>query len=264
MSVTSVAPIHVSDVGSGPTVLCLHGIGSSSAAFDPQVQALASELRFLAWDAPGYAASADVEAPLSLHDYADRAADVIREHAAGPVHVLGVSWGGVIALQLALRHPELLKSLVVADSTRGSGRSLEQARAMQSRVAELAEVGSEAFAQMRAARLLSNQAPAALVQRVQSIMSSAVRLPGYASAAASMAATDLTAELASITVPTLVLCGEHDTVTGVGESQALAGGIANAVFVVLHGAGHLANQEVPDAFNAWLSAYIQIIERLHH
>ena len=75
--------------------------------------------------------------------------------------------------------------------------------------------------------------------------------------------TDLTAELASVAAPTLVLCGDDDTVTGVEESQALAGGIHDAVFVTLRGAGHLANQESPEAFNAWLSAFVQIIERLY-
>jgi pimeloyl-ACP methyl ester carboxylesterase len=60
-----------------------------------------------------------------------------------------------------------------------------------------------------------------------------------------------------------VLCGAEDTVTGVAESQALAGGIPDAVFVTLRGAGHLANQEAPGSFNAWLSSYIHIVERLY-
>jgi 3-oxoadipate enol-lactonase len=78
-----------------------------------------------------------------------------------------------------------------------------------------------------------------------------------------MAATDLTDELAAVDLPTLVLCGDGDTVTGIAESQALAGGIPNAVFVTLRGAGHLANQESPEAFNAWLSAFVHIIDRLY-
>ena len=64
-TMTSRADIHVLDRGSGPTVLCLHGIGSSSAAFAPQIGGLEGELRFLAWDAPGYAASADPDAKVA-------------------------------------------------------------------------------------------------------------------------------------------------------------------------------------------------------
>jgi pimeloyl-ACP methyl ester carboxylesterase len=255
--------VNVVDAGTGPTVLCLHGIGSSSAAFGPQVGALRGELRFLAWDAPGYAASPDPAQPLDLDGYADEAAAVVRERAAGPVHVLGVSWGGVVAVRLALRHPELVRSLVLADASRGSGLSPEQAAAMRGRADELAEQGSAAFAAARGPRLVTDAAPAALVGRVVATMRDAVRLPGYAHAAESMATTDLTPELEKVDVPTLVLCGDGDTVTGIPESQALAGGIPDAVFVTLRGAGHLANQETPDAFNAWLSAFVQIIERLY-
>jgi pimeloyl-ACP methyl ester carboxylesterase len=255
--------INVLDKGTGPSVLCLHGIGSSSAAFAPQIDALAGELRLLAWDAPGYAASADPEAPLDLDGYADAAAAVIHDRAAGPAHVVGVSWGGVIAVRLALRHPDLVRSLVLADSSRGSGQSPEQAAAMRDRIRQLDQDGIDAFSRARGPRLVTDQAPAELVERVVATMRDGVRLPGYASAAESMAATDLTAELDAVDVPTLVLCGDGDTVTGIPESQALAGGIPDAVFVTLRGAGHLANQESPEAFNAWLSAFVQIIERLY-
>lgn len=263
MTLTATSRINVVDAGSGPTVLCLHGIGSSSAAFSPQIDALAGELRFLAWDAPGYAGSADPDLPLDLDGYADAAAAVLRDRTDLPVHVLGVSWGGVIAVRLALRHPELIRSLVLVDSSRGSGQKPEQAQAMRDRVSELERLGADDFARARGPRLVTADAPPELVDRVVVTMRDAVRLPGYACAAASMAATDLTAELADVRVPTLVLCGDGDTITGIPESQALAGGIPDAVFVTLRGAGHLANQQQPDSFNAWLSAFVSIIERLY-
>jgi 3-oxoadipate enol-lactonase len=258
-----VRPIHVVDAGSGPTLLCLHGIGSSSASFAPQLDELAGELRLLAWDAPGYARSADPVEPPDLDAFADAAADVLHQRDTGPAHVLGVSWGGVIAMRLAVRRPDLVRSLILADSSRGSGRDAGQAAAMRARVGELAEQGAAEFARRRGHRLVSGQAPAELVERVTANMADAVRLPGYGYAAASMADTDLTASLADIKVPTLVLCGAQDTVTGVAESQALAGGIPDAVFVTLRGAGHLANQEAPASFNAWLSSYVHIVERLY-
>lgn len=58
------------------------------------------------------------------------------------------------------------------------------------------------------------------------------------------------------------MCGDVDTVTGTPASQELAGGIPGAVYVTLRGAGHLANQEQPDAFNAWTESFVQITERL--
>lgn len=255
--------IHVAQVGKGPTLLCLHGIGSSSEAFEPQFAELSDDLHLVAWDAPGYGKSGDPAAPLDLDGFADSAARVITDHSDAPVHVLGASWGGVIAVRLSRRHPELVRSLILAGASRGSGAEPQRAAAMRERPQALAREGIDAFAAQRGPRLVSAGADAALVDQVVDSMRRAVRLPGYAYAAESMAATDLTAELPTVSTPTLVLCGSEDAVTGIPESQALAGGIPDAVFVTLRDAGHQVNQEAPASFNAWMSAFISIIERLY-
>ncbi|MFE7706902.1 alpha/beta fold hydrolase [Streptomyces sp. NPDC057486] len=250
--------VHVEEAGDrGPLLLCLHGIGSSSAAFAPQVAELSSYVRVVAWDAPGYAKSPDPEEPLTLDDFADTAAALIRERASN-AHVLGVSWGGVIALRLAARHPELVSSLIVADSSPGSGTDEAKAEGMRARAGELAELGARAFAEARGPRLLSPGAPDHLVRRVVRTMAESVRLPGYAYAAESMAAADLRAELPSITAPTLVLCGDQDMVTGIEASQAIAGAIHRTAYVIVKDAGHLANQEQPGRFNAWVLSHLRI------
>ncbi|TXS51833.1 alpha/beta fold hydrolase [Streptomyces sp. t39] len=250
--------VHLEEAGDrGPLLLCLHGIGSSSAAFAPQLAGLSSSVRVVAWDAPGYGRSPDPARPLTLDDYADAAAAVIRERGAG-AHVLGVSWGGVIALRLATRHPELVDSLIVADSSPGSGTDEARAAGMRARAAELAERGARAFAEARGPRLVSPGAPGDLVRRVVDTMAAAVRLPGYAYAAESMARADLRAELPSVTAPLLVLCGEQDTVTGVEASQVLAGAVHKSAYVIVKDAGHLANQEQPGRFNAWVLAHLRI------
>ncbi|WP_407555850.1 alpha/beta fold hydrolase [Streptomyces sp. Pv4-95] len=254
--------MHVEQAGDhGPLLLCLHGIGSSSAAFAPQLDALSAHMRVMAWDAPGYGRSADPARPPGLDGYADTAAALIRRHG-GPAHVLGVSWGGVIALRLAARHPDLVAGLIVADSSAGSGTDPDKAAAMRRRAADLASRGPDAFARARAPRLVSDRAPQDLVHRVTATMADAVRLPGYAWAAESMAATDLRPQLPTVTAPTLVLCGDRDHVTGVEASQLIAGALPTAVFVIVAGAGHLANQERPAAFNAWVHSHLRITARI--
>jgi pimeloyl-ACP methyl ester carboxylesterase len=254
------ADVHYTEQGSGPTLLCLHGIGSSSRSFTPQLDALADAHRVVAWDAPGYGKSPD---PQQAPDYVAAVTGLIDELGAGKVHLLGVSWGGVLACQVALERPDLLHSLILLDASRGSGRSAAAAQAMRARAAELAERGPEAFARERGPRLVSPAAGADLVEQVTATMATAVRMPGYGYAAHAMAATDLTDRLAQITTPTLVLCGDEDTVTGPEESWALATGISDAVYVSVRGAGHQANLERPEAVNAWIASYIQIIERLY-
>ncbi|WP_327366805.1 alpha/beta fold hydrolase [Streptomyces sp. NBC_01217] len=255
--------LHTQEAGSpdAPLLLCLHGIGSSSAAFAPQLAGLRDRVRVVAWDAPGYAASADPGHAPGLDGYADTAAALIRERG-GRAHVLGVSWGGVIALRLAARHPHLVDSLIVADSSRGSGVHPDRAEAMRGRSARLAAEGPDAFAAARGPRLVSADAPAELVERVVATMAASVRTPGYGYAAESMAEADLTDDLPTITAPALVLCGEEDTVTGTEESQAVAGGLAKSVYVTLSGAGHLSNQERPETFNAWVRAHLHVVARI--
>ncbi|MCX5313724.1 alpha/beta fold hydrolase [Streptomyces sp. NBC_00154] len=255
-------PVHTQETGNpdAPLLLCLHGIGSSSAAFAPQLAGLSDQVRVVAWDAPGYAASADPGRAPGLDGYADTAAALIRDRG-GRAHVLGVSWGGVIALRLAARHPDLVESLIVADSSRGSGTNPDKAAAMRARAAQLAAEGPDAFAAARGPRLVSADAPAELVERVVATMAASIRTPGYGYAADAMAETDLTDDLPTITAPALVLCGEQDTVTGTEESQAIAGGLTKSVYVTLSGAGHLSNQERPEAFNAWVRAHLHVVAR---
>ncbi|HVT70276.1 MAG TPA: alpha/beta hydrolase [Trebonia sp.] len=108
--------------------------------------------------------------------------------------------------------------------------------------------------------LLAPGAPAALAERIVALMAR-VRLPGYRGAAEMMAATDHSADLGKVSVPTLVLVGEHDRVTGVPESEVLASGIPGAQFAVLPGGGHAVNQENPSAFNAVLGGFLRQVER---
>ncbi len=90
-------------------------------------------------------------------------------------------------------------------------------------------------------------------------MADSVRPPGYRPAAESMARTDLRGELHRVAAPTLVLCGEKDRITGPEASQVLAGGLHRTAYVIVKDAGHLANQEQPERFNAWLLSHLHIV-----
>src|SRR5262249_47242780 len=154
-------------------------------------------------------------------------------------------WGGVIATKVAALFPERVRSLVLADSTRGSGRTAEGAERMRERVRALSRLGAERFAAERAPRLAAPDAPAAALEALAAGMA-AVRLPGYAAAAEMMATTDTSPLLGRVSCPTLVLVGEHDEVTGVAESRVLADAIPGARLAVIPDAGHAAIQERPE------------------
>ncbi|MGH1488418.1 MAG: alpha/beta fold hydrolase [Acidimicrobiales bacterium] len=242
----------------GPLLLCLHGIGSCGSAFDAQASlAEATGRHLVAWDAPGYRHSPDPDQPFDLDDWADAAADLIDELSSdGTADVLGVSWGGVTATRLTLRHPEKVRNLILADSSTGSGTSPERAAAMRGRADSVDGSGLGDFARSRAPHLLTPEASAELCERVAVMMIDSVRQPSYRWACNSMADTDHGPRLSEIGARTLVIVGEHDEVTVPARSQELAAGIPNATMVTVPDAGHLANQQRPEIFNAAVAEFL--------
>jgi len=111
---------HFSALGSGPMVLMLHGAAGGYRSFAPQVERYAwAGYRAVAWDMPGYGASEPLEG-FSLVAAADAAADLVGR-LGGPAHVVGMSMGGMIALELALRHPTAVRSLALVSTSPAFG-----------------------------------------------------------------------------------------------------------------------------------------------
>jgi 3-oxoadipate enol-lactonase len=253
-----------------PLLLCLHGIGSCADAFISQIPvAIRTGRRLAAWDAPGYRHSPDpdpspgsggvgfepAEGP-GIDGWADSAAALIEHLGAERADVLGVSWGGVTATRLALRHPERIRSLILADSSVGAGTRPENAEAMRSRASALTELGTETFARERTPLLVNAAATPELLDEVARLMIDSVRMPSYQWACNSMAESDHRDDLAAITAPTLVVVGDDDRVTGPAAAKRLADGIPGAELATIEGAGHLANQERPEAFNDVLVRFL--------
>ena len=160
-----VVRIHFERAGSGPPMLLLHGIGSSSRAFRGQLTDLSDAFDLIAWDAPGYGRSEDPPAPLALEDVADRAVALLDELEMTAAHVLGVSWGGAIAQLVYHRHPARVRSLILVDTTTGGGSLPEPERTdrIRRRLDALERLGPRGMARERAPHLVGPDAPAELV-----------------------------------------------------------------------------------------------------
>jgi pimeloyl-ACP methyl ester carboxylesterase len=233
-----------SDPATGTPVLMLHGIGGNAQSCAAAARELSGHGHpAYSWDAPGYGESADLAEGT---DHAAAVVAVLDKLGLEKVHLFGTSWGGVIAAQVADRAPHRVASLVLADSTRGSGTDPQAAAAMLARSTELEELGPREFAARRAPRLVAPHCHPEVTTMVFEQMTQ-VRLSGYTAAAQMMAATDNTDLLARLTVPTLVLVGEDDVVTGVAESERLAALVPGARLTVVPGAGHCAVTERPAA-----------------
>ena len=261
MTSTVAGPLHVvrypaqGESRCDTAVVLLHGIGGSVASCAPLAQWLAA-VGIPSWcaDAPGYGASPDPRPGVDVVDDVIEQLDELSE--ARPAVLVGTSWGGVVAASVALRRPDRVAGLVLADSTRGSGTTPQKAMAMRARIEELADSGAHAVAMARAPRLVAPTSDPLVVDAVRTAMAG-LRTSGFAAAAEFMASTDLGPRLAEIACPTMVLVGEYDTVTGVDEARLLAERIPGAQLHIIADAGHVAIQEQPIASAALIADFVK-------
>ncbi|HVX29525.1 MAG TPA: alpha/beta fold hydrolase [Nitrolancea sp.] len=244
--------------GSGPMVVMLHGIGGAAAQFRAQLAGLADEFTAIAWDAPGYGDSDDPDGDWRMPDYARRLAALLDHLTPDPVHILGQSWGGLLAQEFYRQYPARVRSLILSDTFAGSVVRPEEQRdaILQGRLDALATKTPAEMATARLPVLVTDDAPEAVKQEIETMLA-AIHPSGYRQAAIALHHTDFLDLLPKITVPTLVIAGEHDRVVAMEHSRQLAEGIPGARLEVIAGSGHLSNQQKPDEYNAVVRAFLR-------
>jgi pimeloyl-ACP methyl ester carboxylesterase len=237
-------------VGRGPPLVLAHGATTDARLFRPQTGDLSDEFTVVAWDEPGAGRSSDVPPFFALADYARCLAAVVEDVDLGPAHVLGLSWGGTVVLELYRHHAELVRTLLLADTYAGWKGSLSAAevRARVEGAERMLAVPAEEFAPTMPG-LFAGRPPAEAV-RLLSVMSADTRRRSMRTELTVMAGADQRDLLPRIGVPTLLLWGELDARSPVEPvAHQFLEAIPQATLVVLPGIGHLSNIEAPEAFN---------------
>jgi 3-oxoadipate enol-lactonase len=232
------------------TVVLAHALGCDMAMWDELANTLAADCRVICYDQRGHGGSSAPPGPYTIAGLADDAAALLRELDSGPVLWVGLSMGGMVGQELALRHPSLVAALVIANSTSSYA---DEARAMwQARIAAVREGGTEAVADAVIARYFHDafrKEQPATVARFRRRLASTGR-DGYIACCHAVAGVDTTARLPSIAVPVLVIAGAIDAGTPPAMSEAMADAITGARLHVLADASHLSAIEQPQAFAA--------------
>lgn len=246
------------EAGQGTPLVLLHGIGSGSASWAAQLQALSAHYRVLAWDAPGYGGSDPLpEAQPLGDDYAAVLASWLARIGAGAAIVVGHSLGAIVAASWAARADAKPRALLLASPARGYGQAAAELREAKyrERVDLVERLGVAGLAASRSAGLCAPGADAAVVEAVRLNMAR-ITPGGYAQAAWMLAHDDLRTRLRTAPRPRAVLCGELDRVTPPDACRALAEEIG-APFVALPGVAHACYVENPAQFDAALLAALQ-------
>ncbi len=249
----------LSVAGDGPLVVMLHGIGGNRRNWPAQVAALAGDYLAVAWDMRGYGDSADYDGPMRMDDLC---ADIerIRHHFQRPaLHLVGLSMGGMIALEYHRRHPHRVASLVLANTNAGFAVDFDDAQKEEfvrlRRDPILNAASMEELAAVMAGVLMSASAsPGAAAAIKESIL--LLRPDSYLKALDLIVHIDARDTLAAIDKPVLVISSDDDRVIPAASSRSLAEAITGSSFELIAAAGHLSNLEQAPAFNALLGAFL--------
>src|SRR4051812_35956583 len=239
--------VGAAQTGDGPPLVLLHSLLSDRASFDSIVPDLAKRFRVVVPELPGFGQSAAVSGGLGA--VADRMADAVEEMADGEhVTVLGNGYGGFVALQMAIRHPKLAARLILADC--GAAFSEPGREAFRNMAAAASTKGLSAITEVAMRRLFApefQQAnPDLMRDRREAFLKTNPDV--FRAACEALAALDLRPQLGQVTIPVLVVVGEHDEATPPPMSHELAAGLPQARLKVIAGCAHLPQLQAPQTF----------------
>ena len=233
--------------GKSPALFLFHSLLSDRASFDAIAPKLSRSFPVIVPELPGFGASKAVSGGLA--DIADRMAEAVRDAADGrEAIVLGNGYGGFVALQMAIRHPGLASRLILADC--GAAFSEQGREAFRNMAAASKAKGLSAITDVAMRRLFAPEFqarhPDLMRDRREAFLRSDPEV--IQAACAALAGLDLRPELGKVSVPVLVLVGEHDEATPPPMSRELAALLPDARLKIIAGCAHVPQLQAPELF----------------
>jgi pimeloyl-ACP methyl ester carboxylesterase len=254
------ATLHYEVAGAGEPILLIPGLGLDHSYYRFGIPLLARRLHVFAVDPRGIGRSTKSPPPYSVEGWADDFAEMIGKLGAGPIRVLGSSLGGAMALALAQRHPERVKSLTVVGGFSEIDRATELNFRLRLRLIEKLGMSDEVADYMGlwtlTRKFINSDAGYAVMRANQANIrtNSAESYSAFVEAllrwgrrqSGQEGEPKFTTLLPSIKVPTLVVSSDNDHLIPRELSELIAARIAGAKLVIMPGAGHIPFMEQPE------------------
>jgi len=243
-----------------PAIVLLHGLLFDGGMWRGQIEALSSLGRVVVFDGPGHGKS-EPGPRFMLEDHADALLDAFGALGIDRAVIVGLSWGGMVAMRMAIQHPSKVRGLAILDAS-ASAETLAKKLKYRAFIAMHRRVG------MPYSLFVRDLAPLMFAQRTirerpDLLEATFKRTMGFdrgglcrSALAVVVHRKDIKDRLGRINVPTLVMCGSEDLSTLPEETEAIARGIPGAELVVLEGLGHMSALEDPEAVNARLIPFV--------
>ena len=243
--------------GGGASIVLSHALGLDMHMWDALAAQLASANHpVLRYDHRGHGGSAVPAGPYTMDALVDDAARLLREWDRGPVVWVGLSMGGMVGQGLAVRHPELIKALVLANTT--SKYPPESGVVFEQRIGTVRNGGMAAVVESVLERYFSAAFRAAQPEAVAAFRAKLLGSDpaGYAACCAAVGGVDWLDRLNTVECPTLIIAGALDVGAPRAMSQAMAERIRGAELVVFDEASHLSVAEQPAQFAQALQGFL--------
>lgn len=247
--------------GSGPAVVLWHSLLCDGGMWAGVLPSLVVRHRVLNIDGPGHGRSAEVRAPFSLEDCVDALFAVLDAAGEQAASLVGLSWGGMVAMRAALQRPDRVRSIALLDTS-------SRAEALQ-RLPRYRVMAAIARRFGAIPPLLDRMEPLFFAPRTRSERAEIVRTfrerlaamdpasLGHAVDAVIFSRGDITNRLGEVRCPTLVVCGLDDVATPPARSEEIARAIPGAELALVPGAGHLSAWERPEVVGPLLLEHLE-------
>ena len=247
------------DTGSGLPLVLIHGFPLDHCMWSEQIEALSGRCRVIAPDLRGFGQSDVTEAAVTMEQFADDVAGLLDAlEVDRPVVFCGLSMGGYVAWQFWRRHSARVRGMILCD-TRAIADSPEAADGRLKMARRVIEEGPAPLVEAMMPKLSAEPAAGDDSQTIAVLrrMMLGADPKGIAAAARGMAERpDCTDLLPQITCQCLVVVGQLDAISPVGEMRTIAEAIPDAELVEIAGAGHMSPMEKPDEVNRAIGRFL--------
>lgn len=244
------------DVGTGPEIIVfVHAIGYSGILWEEQINHFSTTYRTIAPDLRGHGETTVPEDNATIEQVAQDIVVLLERLGVDyPVHLCGVSWGGMICMEFLRSYPDKVKSLILVDTCAFFPEPMRSDK-LRTRLNVMDNVSMMEFAHFHVERTLGYDAPYDLFIKLINILSQndyrfyrAATIDGFMA--------DFSQVLHQINVPTLIILGDRDN-DYLASSEYMQARIRISEMCIVPGAGHLSNIEQPEIFNRNLEAFLQ-------